>query len=68
MATDSNDLEDVGIYIPLPKKRRLTLYKKNIICQCDRNEKLRKAKESSISNLVSVLSIRRDDVYDRLCT
>jgi len=44
-----------------------TLFAKCIICQCDRNENLKKAKDSSISKFVSALTLRKDEVYQRLC-
>lgn len=45
----------------------MTSFKKCVICQADRsNEILRKAKESSVSTFTSALTLRQDEVYDRL--
>ena len=70
---DNNNESDDShlLFPPMPKKRRMssaTSFAKCIICQSDSNDDLRKAKESSISNLISKLQIRQDEVYERLKT
>lgn len=47
--SNAEEEESCELYIPVAKKARLiTLFNKCIICQNDRKEKLRTAKESSI--------------------
>ena len=61
--------ESCELYIPVAKKARLiTLFNKCIICQNDRKEKLRTAKESSIKTLLAALERRCDETYRRLVT
>ncbi len=71
---DADKEHSTAIQFPVPppsKKPRTcleTIYSKCIICQLDRDEKLRKAQESSIANFISKLKIREDDVQKRLAT
>ena len=59
--------DNVGITIlPPEKKRRITSFVKCVICQADKNDVLRKGKESSVETLISALSLRQDEVYERL--
>ena len=61
--------EPCELYIPVAKKARLvTSFNECIICQNDRKEKLRTAKESSIKTLLAALERRRDETYRRLVT
>ena len=61
----SHDHEGIPI-LPPEKKRRLTSFSKCVICQGDKNEVLRKGKESSVETFISALSLRHDEVYERL--
>lgn len=61
----SHDNEGITI-LPPEKKRRLTSFAKCVICQADKNEVLRKGKESSVETFISALSLRQDEVYERL--
>ena len=53
-----------GFSITSPPKRRKLV--KCIICQVDKEEILRKGKESSIDTLNRALNLRKGKVYDRL--
>ena len=53
-----------GFSITFPPKRRKLV--KCIICQVDKEEILRKGKESSIDTFNRALNLRKDEVYDRL--
>ena len=65
--SSAKEQEPCELYIPVAKKARLiTLFNKCIICQNDRKEKLRTAKESSIKTLLAALERRRDETYRRL--
>jgi len=61
----SHDHEGIPI-LPPEKKRRLTSFSKCAICQGDKNEVLRKGKESSVETFISALSLRHDEDYERL--
>ena len=62
---NAEEEEPCELYIPVAKKARIiTLFNKCIICQNDRKEKLRTAKESSIKTLER----RRDETHRRLVT
>lgn len=63
------DEEPFELYIPRAKKaRQTTMFNRCIICQSDRKEKLRRAKESSIKILWAALERRQDDTFKRLET
>ena len=61
----SHDHEGIPI-LPPEKKRRLTSFSKCVICQGDKNEVLRKGKESSVETFISAFSLRHDEDYERL--
>ena len=61
----SHDHEGIPI-LPPEKKRRLTSFSKCVICQGNKNEVLRKGKESSVETFISTLSLRHDEDYERL--
>lgn len=67
--SNAEEEEPCELYIPVAKKARLvTSFNECIICQKDRKEKLRTAKESSIKTLLAALERRRDETYRRLVT
>ena len=67
--SNAEEEEPCELYIPVAKKARLvTSFNECIICQNDRKEKLRTAKESSIKTLLAALERRRDETYRRLVT